>query len=269
MTHGAAHDGGPAWLLVVAAAGVPLLAYLAAAAVVRSRTGRPWPLARTVVFAAGVLTLAVGLSPAAGDLAGSAARGHMAQHVLVGMLAPLGLVLGAPLTLALSAMPVAVRRRGTAVLRRRPVDVLVHPATAGALHVAGLYGLYLTPLHALALQRPDVHALALLHLGLTGCLLTFALVGPERAGRPPGLAWRVGVLVVASAAHGHVAKLLHLRAPAQASDPATVVELQDAARWMYAAGDVAEVLLAVALFAGWYRRAGRRRLTAFVPAAST
>ena len=77
------------------------------------------------------------------------------------------------------------------------------------------------------------------------------------------MAWRVGVLVGASAAHGYLAKLLYARAPQLPPRAGhDVAELQDAARWMYSAGDVAEIALAVALFAAWYRRGGRRTVPA-------
>ena len=257
MNHAAAHAG-PAWTLAVVVAAVLLGAYGGAAAALRSRTGRAWPGHRVACFAGGALVLGTGLSPVVGDLAGSAARAHMAQHVLLGMVAPLGLVLGAPLTLALSVLPVAARRRGAAVLRRRRVRLVVHPLAAGALHVGGLYALYLTPLYAATLTRPGLHAVVLIHFVLAGCLFAWSLVAPEQAARRPGMGWRVGVLIAASAAHGYLAKLLYARAgDLSPGEPHAVSDAQAAAQWMYYAGDVAEVALAVALFAAWYRRAGR------------
>lgn len=264
MNH-AAHDVGSAWGLAALVVVLLLLGYGAAVVRLRARAGRTWRVGRTVAFTAGVLAAALALSPlvsGVGDVGGAAgptARAHMAQHVLLGMVAPLGLVLGAPSTLALAVLPVAARRRGVAVLRSRPVRVLTHPLAAGALHVGGLYALYVTPLYARTLASPTVHGLVLAHFVLAGSLFAWALVGPERAARRPGPAWRVGVLVGASAAHGYLAKLLYARAgDLPPGGHHTVAELQDAAQWMYYAGDLAEVALAVALFAGWYRRAGRR-----------
>lgn len=47
-------------------------------------------------------------------------RGHMAQHLLIGMYAPLALVLGAPVTLLLRALPAHRARRSAGLLRSRP-----------------------------------------------------------------------------------------------------------------------------------------------------
>jgi putative membrane protein len=255
------HGADPTWMLAAVVAVTLLLAQGWAAATVRSRSGHRWPTGRTVAFATGVLALAAGLSPLV-DLAGPPARAHMVQHVVLGMLAPLGLVLGAPLTLALAVLPVRARRRGTALLGSAPVGVLTHPLTAGILHVGGLYALYLTPLHARTLEHAGVDALVLVHFVVAGCLFAWSLVGPERVARRTGTGWRIGVLVAASAAHGYLAKLLYARAPGlPPGGVAGAADLRDAARWMYYAGDVAEVALAVALFAAWYRRAGRRTAT--------
>jgi putative membrane protein len=63
---------------------------------------------------------------------------------------------------------------------------------------------------------------------------------------------------VAGGAHSYLGKLLYARAaelPPGAGHSAAEVEV--AARWMYYAGDVVELLLAAALFAAWYRGAGR------------
>ncbi|GAA2729717.1 cytochrome c oxidase assembly protein [Cellulomonas aerilata] len=262
--HGAA-AGPPGWLLAAALAAVAVVLYLRAARGVRTGTGRPWGARRTWAFLAGVAAAVVAVSPLVGDATGGA-RGHMVQHVVLGMAAPLALVLGAPVTLALTSLPVAARRRAVRALASAPVQVLAHPVTAGLLHVGGLYALYLTPLYALTLRSPAVHRAVLVHFLAAGCLFAWSLVGPERTSRRPGLRTRVGVLVVASAAHGYLAKVLYARAPLlPAGNGHGVGELQDAARWMYSAGDVAEVALAAALFAAWHRRRRRtsvRRVTA-------
>jgi putative membrane protein len=60
--------------------------------------------------------------------------------------------------------------------------------------------------------------------------------------------------VLAAAAHAYLAKLLFARAPQlPPGSPHTVTEQEQAAQWMYYGGDIAEVLLATALFASWYR----------------
>ena len=61
-----------------------------------ARRGRVWPAARWVPFTAGVIVLGV-----AALLPESSFSWHMTQHVLLGMVIPILLALGAPITLAL------------------------------------------------------------------------------------------------------------------------------------------------------------------------
>lgn len=206
--------------------------YLVAAA----RAGpRGWSGWRVAAWLAGCLVLAVALAPVLpweGD-----PRHHMARHLLLGMVAPLGLVLAAPVTLLLRTAPVRWRRVVGAVLRSRVVHVVGHPAVAAVLSVGGMYVALLLPLPA--------HPLLDLHYVLAGYLFAWSVAGPDPAPGRPGLATRVTVLVLAATAHGVLAKLRYAEATSAAD--------RDAALLMYYGGDVAELLLAVALFAAWYR----------------
>lgn len=240
--------------------GVLLVAYLVGAARLRAHGPRGWSRWRTAAFTAGALLVAAALTPAAGSLLGGGtggARGHMAQHLVLGMLAPLALVLGAPVRLLLGAVPRA-RRPVARVLRLRAVHVVGHPVTAALLHVGGLWVLYLTPLYARSLDVPPVHHAVQVHFVLAGYLFAWSLVGPDPAPRRPSLRVRAVVLVLAAAAHGVLAKLLYARAgalPPGASHAAA--DAEQAAQWMYYGGDVVEVLLVVLLGAEWYRRGAR------------
>ncbi len=268
---GTGHAGPVTWVLPIVVAVLLVVPYLRAAWSVEAATGRRWNLRRTWSFTTGAVVVAAATSPLVEHAGAGAARAHMLQHVAMGMAAPLALVLGAPVTLALASLPVRRRRTAVRALASAPVGVLTHPVTAATLHVGGLFALYLTPLYAATLRSTTLHHLVLLHFLAAGCLFAWSLVGPERAARRPGTLTRAVVLVTASAAHGYLAKLLYARAPTlPAGNPHGVAELRDAAQWMYYAGDVAEVALAAALFAGWYRRSGRRAPDArTVPAVPT
>jgi putative membrane protein len=69
------------------------------------RSARAWRAWRPITFAVGLVLVAAALSPPV-EAAATGARGHMTQHLLLGMYAPLALVLGAPATLPLAALPV-------------------------------------------------------------------------------------------------------------------------------------------------------------------
>jgi putative membrane protein len=61
------------------------------------RSGRAWRAWRPITFAVGLVLVAAALSPPV-EAAATGARGHMTQHLLLGMYAPLALILGAPAT---------------------------------------------------------------------------------------------------------------------------------------------------------------------------
>lgn len=233
--------------------------YLAGTARYQRLRRRRWPVVRTVAFLAGTALLCLALSPVGEGVAGGEARDHMARHVAIGMWAPIGLVLGAPVALLLGTSPLPWRRPMARVLRSPALRVATDPFLAGVLNVGSMYLLYLTPLYALSSQGGAVHHLVHVHFLLAGCLFTWAIVGPEPTPHRPRVAVRVVALVLAAAAHAHLGKLLYARA--ETLPPGTgygVAEVQAAAQWMYYGGDLAEVLLATVLFATWYRQAGHR-----------
>src|SRR5690606_20169608 len=113
---------------------VPLLMVLTAycgAAVRQFRRGRHWSYWRTSGFVAGILLLFISMTPPIADLAHHSLQGHMIQHLLMGMFAPLALVLAAPVTLALRTLPATAGRRMVHFLRTPLIGTLSHPVSAG------------------------------------------------------------------------------------------------------------------------------------------
>ncbi|MFF5176513.1 cytochrome c oxidase assembly protein [Micromonospora sp. NPDC000316] len=253
VAHGGDGADGPGWwplLPVVLLAG----GYLAAA----FRDPRGWDHRRSAAWLVGCALLAVAVGPL-GQLPDDP-RGHMAQHLLLGMLAPLGLVLGAPVTLLLRVAPRPVRRVAGRLLRARPLHLIAHPVTAALLTTGGLALVLLTPLYAAAEREPTLHHALHLHYVAAGYLFAWSLAGPDPAPRRPGLAVRVGALLGAAAGHSALAKYLYANAgtlPPGVTDP-DAAAFRSAAQLMYYGGDIAELLLAVALFAAWYNGPARR-----------
>lgn len=60
---------------------------------------------RAAAFLTGCALLAIALSGPVDAFAGRDFRGHMLQHLIIGMYAPPALVLGAPITVLLRAVP--------------------------------------------------------------------------------------------------------------------------------------------------------------------
>ena len=106
----------------------------------RRNPAKGWSPWRTTSFSTGLALLAVALLPPIAPFAHTDFRGHMAQHMLIGMYAPLALVLGAPVTLLLRAVPAAHGRQISAILHSRPARLLALPLpkTSSALVGVGV-----------------------------------------------------------------------------------------------------------------------------------
>lgn len=243
MTAHGAHGTDP---LPWAAAAVVLL--LAAPYCRAATRTTDWPRRRTALWLSGCATAALALSPLA---AGPEPVAHMARHLLLGMFAPIGLVLGAPVTLLLRTLPVPAARKVTRLLRRRAVRCLGHPFTAVLLSVGGLYAVMLTPLHEAAVRHPLLHGLLLVHYLASGYLFTWSVIGPDPAPHRPGPAVRTAALAVAVAAHAFLAKYLYAHALPAGHDASSA---RAAAQLMYYGGDVAELIVAAVLFGTLYRK---------------
>ncbi|GGE96898.1 membrane protein [Mycetocola zhadangensis] len=252
---------------LLAGAGVVAVACLYFGGVVAARRrGRGWPGVHAAAWVAG---LGVGAAALLGPLAEAAHDNfpaHMAGHLLIGMLAPLLLVAGAPVTLALRALEPRQARRLSRVLRSVPVMVVSHPVSAAVLNVASLWILYTTPLFDLMTGSPFFHLLVNVHFLLAGYLFVASLVGwdpnPHRASFPI----RAGVLVAALAGHGILAKYLYAHPPTGIP----VAQAQSGSMLMYYGGDLADAILIGVLCLQWYRSAGRQlaRTTDALPVSS-
>ena len=133
----------------------------------------------------------------------------MHQHLLLGMYAPLGLVLGAPITLLLRSIPPAHGRLIGRVLRSRPAHFLAHPVVALILSVGGLPALYFTPLYAATTTDEALHLLVHVHFLLAGYLFAWVIAGPDPAPHRPSVPVRLVVLGVAIAGHAVISQLMY------------------------------------------------------------
>ncbi|WP_157245068.1 cytochrome c oxidase assembly protein [Nonomuraea typhae] len=190
-------------LVVLAAAG----GY--AAAVVRlRRRGDAWPLGRSISWAIGVLLLLVFTQSGLATYAPVLFSVHMIQHMGLAMLAPIFLVLGAPVTLALRAVRPAVRRgdRGprewiVAALHSRAAEIVSHPVPAMVIFISGSYALYYTPLFETAMRQPVGHILMNAHFLLSGALFFWVVIGVDPAPRRLPYVAKLGTLMMTMPFH--------------------------------------------------------------------
>lgn len=268
MTRGHVHpvpaDGASVWsglaeACAAASAVLAAIAYLLAAHRLRRR-GDAWPWPRDVSFTAGSIAVTWAVL---GEVPGGPFTAHMARHLIVGMAAPLLLVLARPLTLALRSLPPGrVRRALPATAHAWPVGLLLFPPVAALVDIGGLWLLYRTGLFAATQHQPLPHAVIHVHVLAAGLLFTFTVCRLDPLPHRWGLAVRGAALLTAGAAHAVLAKSLYAAPPPGTAF--TTDDLHTGAELMYYGGDVIEVALAVTLAVQWYTVTGRvhsRRIT--------
>ncbi|WP_234412589.1 cytochrome c oxidase assembly protein [Nocardioides sediminis] len=163
-------------------------AYLVGVALLRRRGDR-WPVGRTVSFV--VLGMGSFVFATASGLARydtTLLSVHMVQHMVLSMVVPLSLALGAPITLALRTLPAGPRRWLLVVLHSRVARVLSFPPLTFALYVVSPWALYYTSWYDASLSSTYVHEMMHIHLVAVGALFFWPLMGidplPGRVGYP-------------------------------------------------------------------------------------
>ncbi len=152
-------------------------AYLFGVWLLRSR-GDHWPAARTLAFVvAGMGSFYFATSSGLGAYDTSLLSVHMVQHMILSMLSPLFLALGAPVTLMLRTLPAAPRRWLLALLHSRAAKVLTFAPLTFLLFVISPWALYFTSWYDAQLHSDYLHEMTHLHLVLVGALFFWPLVG--------------------------------------------------------------------------------------------
>jgi putative copper resistance protein D len=152
--------------------------------IILKKRGDSWPVGRTVAFAIGIALIDFATSGGLGVYALFSFEYHMIAHMLLGMIAPIGLVLGAPITLALRTLPQSrdgqergVRTLALSVLHSRYSKILTNPITALALFDGSLFVLYFTDLFGTLMQNHAGHILMNIHFILVGFLFFNVIIG--------------------------------------------------------------------------------------------
>ncbi|OMC53686.1 copper resistance protein CopD [Mycobacterium sp. IS-836] len=169
-----------------------VLAGLYVAAVVRlRRRGDRWPPGRMVAWLLGCVVLLFVTSSGVGRYMPAMFSMHMVAHMGLSMLVPILLVLGAPVSLALRALPAAgrgdppgMREWILAALHSRLSRLLTNPVVATALFVAGFYGLYFSNLFDTTVSSHAGHMAMNLHFLISGYLFYWVVIGVDPTPRP-------------------------------------------------------------------------------------
>ncbi|EFL21065.1 copper resistance D [Streptomyces himastatinicus ATCC 53653] len=193
LSRGLAFGGDPFFLVGCVLA----LALYGWAAVRLWRRGDRWPVGRLVAFVAGVLTVVVAMCTGLNDYGMVMFSVHMVQHMIISMVSPILLLLGAPVTLALRALPAAGRgRKGprellVALLHSRYMRIITHPVFTIPLFIASLYGLYFTPLFDFLMGSKVGHIAMMVHFLAVGLVFFWPIMGVDPGPHRPGYVMRM------------------------------------------------------------------------------
>ncbi|AWL37028.1 MULTISPECIES: cytochrome c oxidase assembly protein [Streptomyces] len=264
LGRGLAFSADPFFLIGCVAA---LVLYGYAVARLRRR-GDAWPVHRTVLFVLGVLTIALVMCTALNDYGMVMFSVHMVQHMVISMLSPILLLLGAPVTLALRALPVGGRGRTgprellLKLLHSHYMRIITHPVFTIPLFIASLYGLYFTPLFDWLMGSTAGHLAMMVHFLAVGLVFFWPIMGVDPGPHRPGYVMRMLELFAGMPFHAFFGIALMMgSAPMVGTymNPPSSLGI-DALSDQSAAGGIAwafseipSVLVLIALVFQWYR----------------
>ena len=235
---------------------------------VMHRRGDRWPVGRTLSFVGlGMGAFAFATMSGLGRYDTTLLSVHMVQHMLLSMVVPLALALGAPVTLALRTLPPRPRRWLLAVIHSRVAKVLAFAPLAFVLYVASPWALYFSSWYDASLASSYVHEMMHVHLVLVGTLFFWPLMGvdpvPGRVSHP----FRVLLTLMTLPFHAFLGVTImgqetllggdHYRAlrelPGYAWLPDPLDDQHLAGGILWASGDLIGVLFFAVLFTQWVR----------------
>jgi cytochrome c oxidase assembly factor CtaG len=139
--------------------------------------GDHWPAGRTVAFLLGGLGSIAAVTVTGVETYDTTLLSvHMVQHMVLSMVGPIFLALGAPVTLALRTLPARPRRALLTVLHTPVVRVLTFPLVAFGLFIANPFVLYFTGAYRATLEHAWLHEFVHVHFIVTGCLFFWPLL---------------------------------------------------------------------------------------------
>ncbi len=264
--------------LGLAVVALGLAAYVAGVRALRRR-GDAWPVLRTVSWCAGLAVAGWATVGGLGEYSHVMFSAHMAAHMVLSMVAPILLVLGAPLTLALRALPgprrpgeVSPRALLLGFLHSRFSRLVTHPLVAPLLFTGSLYALYFSPAFGTLMSNHWGHSVMDLHFLAVGSLYYYVLIGVDPSPRQLQPIVRFGLLLVSIPFHAFFAIAVmsadtvlagdYFRAIDRPFRPDLLADQYLGGGIAWAMGEVPLILVMGALFVQWIRsdtREARRR----------
>lgn len=172
------------------------------------KRGDKWPLGRTASFLIGLLIVNYAVNGAIGVYSHFGFSYHMIEHMILGMIAPIALVLGAPITLALRTLPTGrnseeegPRNILVRFLHSKYAKFMTNPVVALMIFDGSLFVLYFTGLFGTLMGSHLGHLFMNVHFLLAGALFFHVIVGVDpNPNRPPNIV-RMVILFAAMSIH--------------------------------------------------------------------
>ena len=175
---------------------------------VLTKRGDKWPVGRTISFAVGISAVDYATSGGLGLYAHFSFSWHMVAHMTLGMIAPIAIVLGAPITLALRTLPQGRNSeergvRGTllSALHSRYSSIIVNPVGALVIFDGSLFLLYFTSLFGTLMNTHAGHLFMNIHFLLAGFLFFHVIIGIDPNPKRPPFLVRIVTLLAAMSIH--------------------------------------------------------------------
>ncbi|TCP57487.1 putative copper resistance protein D [Tamaricihabitans halophyticus] len=158
------------------------------------RRGDHWSRWRTVAWLLGCLVVLLATSSGIGFFSPGSFSMHMVVHMLLGMLAPVLLVQGGPVTLALRTLPPEPRGWLVSLMHSRAARIATNPVLVTVVYVGSYYLLYLSDLFETAMLEHWSHQLMNVHFLVSGYLFFWLVSGVDRPPRPMVHLAKLGML---------------------------------------------------------------------------
>ncbi len=192
---------------------------------------------------------------------------HMVQHMVLTMVTPVFLALGAPVTLWLRTLPPAPRSRLLALLHSMPARVLSFPPVAFAIYIVSPWALYFSGWYEATLRHEVVHELTHLHFVLAGSLFFWPLIGLDPVPGRVAHGFRVLMTFATLPFHAFLGVAVMDSTRLIAGDwylgldrdwpPSVADDQQLAGALLWASGDLLGLLFFGVLFVQWVRASQR------------
>jgi len=176
------------------------------------RRGDAWSWARTASWVAGMVVFGWVTSGGPNVYGHVLFSAHMVQHMVLAMVVPVLVVLAAPVTLALRALPArsatspgdvsrGPREWLLAIVHSRVAGFFSNPIVAAANFAGSMIVFYYSEIFGWSLRTPEGHLFMVVHFSLAGYLFANALVGIDPGPKRPGYPQRLLLLFATMAFH--------------------------------------------------------------------